>query len=165
MYIHIFAAEMNTQVKIEEAIQQKKFTSEFHKAQVNLLYTAAWINQQSTQALKPFNISVQQFNILRILRGMQPEPATIKLLTNRMIDKMSNASRLVEKLKQKELVERVDCESDRRRVDISITAKGLALLEEASYAIELSANQQMNAISEKEAKILSEVLDRIRAAE
>ena len=165
MYRHIFATQMNVEVKIEEAIQQKKFQSEFHKAQVNLLYTAAWINQQSTQALKPFNISVQQFNILRILRGMNPEPATVKLLTERMIDKMSNASRLVEKLKQKGFVERVECEHDRRRVNISITEKGLEILADASTALESASLKQMSFISEEEAKILSEVLDRIRTNE
>ncbi len=156
---------MEVQVKIEEAIQQKKFQSEFHRAQINLLYTAAWITQQSTQALKPFNISVQQFNILRILRGMHPEPATVKLLTERMIDKMSNASRLVEKLKQKGLVQRQDCPSDRRRVDISITEEGLALLAEASAAMEDASTKQMAHLNEEEASLLSNLLDRIRTDE
>ena len=156
---------MEPQVKIEDAIQQKKFKSEFHRAQVNLLYTAAWVNQQSTQALKPFNISIQQFNILRILRGMHPEPATVKLLTERMIDKMSNASRLVEKLKQKGLVERQDCPSDRRRVDISITEEGLSLLAEASTALENASTKQMAYLEEQEAVMLNDRLNRIRTDE
>jgi DNA-binding MarR family transcriptional regulator len=156
---------MNATLKIENAIQQKKFRSEFHKAQVNLLYTAAWINQQSTQALKPYNISVQQFNILRILRGMRPEPATVKLLTERMIDKMSNASRLVEKLYQKGLVNRKSCQFDRRRVDIMITEAGLALLEEASQAMEEATLQQMQYLEEDEVQILNLFLDRIRTEE
>ena len=124
------------EVKLEQAIQQKQFKSEFQKAQINVLYTAAWLNQQATQSLKPYKISVQQFNILRILRGMHPEPATVKLLTERMIDKMSNASRLVEKLYQKGLVERKSCASDRRRVDIVITKKGLDLVAKASETLE-----------------------------
>lgn len=162
MYIHIFAMKMMTDVKIEQAIQQKQFKTEFHKAQINVLYTAAWLNQQATQALKPYNISVQQFNILRILRGMQPEPATVKLLTERMIDKMSNASRLVEKLYKKGLVERKSCEFDRRRVDILITQAGLDLLAEASETLENATLQKMHFLESDEAEILNLFLDRIR---
>jgi DNA-binding MarR family transcriptional regulator len=153
------------QMKIEEAIQQKSFADPFHKAQVNVLYTAAWINQQSTQALKPFNISIQQYNILRILRGMHPEPATVKLLTERMIDKMSNASRLVEKLKQKDLVCREGCPEDRRRVNISITDKGLELLEKASVALDTAVSNHMQYLEQVEAESLSNMLDRIRTEE
>ena len=93
-------------MKIEEAIQQKSFSNEYQKVHINVLYTAAYLSQIASSALKPYKISWQQFNILRILRGLQPEPATVKLLTERMIDKMSNASRLVEKLKQKGYVEK-----------------------------------------------------------
>lgn len=149
-------------MRIEEAIQQQKFKSELHKAQVNLLYTAAWMNQQSTQALKPYNISIQQFNILRILRGLHPEQATVKLLTERMIDKMSNASRLVEKLKKKGLVERENCQEDRRRVNISITEAGLELLATASCALEKASLRQLEYLNDDEAALLNELLDRIR---
>jgi len=103
---------------IEEAIQQPNFPSPFHRVQVNTIFTAAWLNQRSAQSLKATGLSLQQFNILRILRGRAGKPATIKLLTERMLDKMSNASRLVDKLKEKGLVERQECPSDRRRVDI-----------------------------------------------
>lgn len=152
-------------MRIEEAIQQKKFKNEFHKAQVNLLYTTAWLNQQSAQALKPYNISIQQFNILRILKGLHPETATVKLLTERMIDKMSNASRLVEKLKQKGLVDRDYCPEDRRRVNISITDKGLSLLAEATVALEDASMTQMKNLSDSEAEILNVYLDKIRSKE
>ncbi|HKK77326.1 MAG TPA: MarR family transcriptional regulator [Saprospiraceae bacterium] len=157
--------EIAEALKIEDAIQQKRFKNEFHKAQVNLLYTAAYINQQSTQALKPYNISIQQFNILRILRGLHPEPATVKLLTERMIDKMSNASRLVEKLKKKGLLERKNCIEDRRRVNISITQKGLDLLVEASDALEAASLAQMEYLNDKEAELLNDFLDRVRTEE
>lgn len=157
--------EIAEALKIEDAIQQKRFKNEFHKAQVNLLYTAAYINQQSTQALKPYSISIQQFNILRILRGLHPETATVKLLTERMIDKMSNASRLVEKLKKKGLVERENCREDRRRVNISITQKGLDLLAEASDALEAASLAQMEYLNDKEAELLNDFLDRVRTEE
>jgi len=149
-------------MKIEDAIQQKRFTSEFHKAHINVLYTAACFSQQTTKLLKPFNISWQQFNILRILRGMHPQPATVKELAARMIDKMSNASRLVEKLKQKGLVDRNACEYDRRRVDISITEKGHEVLASAIALIDQAIDKDMRAISLEEATLLNNILDKLR---
>lgn len=149
-------------MKIEEAIKQKKFESEFQKAHINILYTANWLSQSLGSALDPLNLTWQQFNILRILRGMSPEPATVKLLTERMIDKMSNASRLVEKLKQKGMVERQACEFDRRQVDIVLTEKGKEVLEEASQALRISTEQRFSSISVEEAKGLNSLLDQLR---
>ncbi len=112
--------------------------------------------------LKPYGISLQQFNILRILRGMHPEPASIKLLTERMIDKMSNASRLVDKLAVKGLVVRTGCDSDRRRVDVQITDKGLDLLEEASGIVQTTMHEAFNKLSVEETVLLNDLLDRMR---
>lgn len=148
-------------MKIEEEIQQKKFQDEHLKAGINIMFTASWLIHQNTQVLKAYGITVQQFNILRILRGMHPEPATVKLLTRRMIDKTSNASRLVEKLRQKELVERKECEFDRRKVDIFITEKGLKLIDKASKALHASENISFP-ISDEEARYLNEILDKLR---
>ncbi len=152
-------------MKIEEAIQQRRFSSSVHKAQVNIIYTSAWLNQLTAHDLKPFGISVQQFNILRILRGLHPEPATVKLLMERMLDKMSNASRLVEKLKQKGLVERRECSADRRRVDITITDKGLDLINAASEAVRSTMHSHMEVLTEAEAETLSHLLDKLRTHE
>lgn len=149
-------------MKIEEAIQQKQFKSEHQKAHINVLYTASFLNQKTLHALKPYNISPQQFNILRILRGRHPEPASVKLLTEKMIDKMSNASRLVEKLRLKGLVERESCDDDRRKVDVKITTSGLELLEQASNTIEQMMLQELSAITAEEAEILNQVLDKLR---
>ncbi|MCO6476159.1 MAG: winged helix DNA-binding protein [Phaeodactylibacter sp.] len=149
-------------MKIEEEINQKKFKSVYHKAHINVLFTASWLSQNSAQLLKPYKISWQQFNILRILRGMYPEPATIKLLTERMIDKMSNASRLVEKLKNKGYVERRVCPSDRRRVDIEITDKGLQALEDISRIMEEGLHRKMSILSQEEAAQLNALLDKLR---
>ena len=158
MYIHIFVGEM----KIEEEIQQKTFRNEYHKAQINVLFTAAWLSKQSSALLKPFNISWQQFNIMRILKGMYPEPASIKLLTERMIDKMSNASRLVEKLKSKGLVERKTCSEDRRRVNIQLTESGIKTLEQASRVLEESMEVKLKILSPEEAEVLNGILDKMR---
>ncbi len=149
-------------MRIEEAIQQKRFRSEYQKLVVNLLYSASWLQQFSNQLLKPYGISQEQFNILRILRGMHPEPATVKVLTERMIDKMSNASRLVEKLRVKGLVERHECPLDRRRVDVLITQKGLTLLEKASQSMDVQGDDYMSGLTIEEAVQLNELLDKLR---
>ncbi len=149
-------------MKIEQEIRQRKFKNEYQKAHINLLFTASWLSQHSARILKPYGISWQQFNLLRILKGMHPEPATVKVLTERMIDKMSNASRLVEKLKKKELVERRVCPQDRRRVDIRITEQGLKSLDEISRRMEEGLQKRMSNISIEEAAKLNALLDKMR---
>ncbi|HRD81080.1 MAG: MarR family transcriptional regulator [Saprospiraceae bacterium] len=149
-------------MKIQDEIRQKKFKSEYQKAHINILFTAAWLSQQTVQILKPLGISSQQFNILRILRGMHPEPSSVKLLTERMIDKMSNASRLVDKLEAKKLVQRIESGADRRRVDVFITPAGLQLIETASIAVEDRLHKDMELLSEEEAFRLNELLDKMR---
>ncbi len=149
-------------MKIEEEIKQKAFASDHQKAHINVLFTSAWLSQQSAKVLKPYNISWQQFNILRILKGMHPEPATVKLLTERMIDKMSNASRLVEKLKQKGLVDRKSCQEDRRRVNVIITEDGLGLIREASLKMDEQLDGKFRFLSEMEAQELNRLLDKMR---
>lgn len=149
-------------MRIEDEIQQFNFKNIYQKLHINVLFTASWINQQSNQQLKTYNITWQQFNILRILRGSHPKPATVKLLSERMIDKMSNASRLVEKLRQKGLVERTECPMDRRQVDIKLTDKGLLLINEASETMESINAAQMNSLSEQEADFLNQLLDKMR---
>ncbi|MBK8656623.1 MAG: winged helix DNA-binding protein [Haliscomenobacter sp.] len=149
-------------MRIEEAIQQKRFRSEYQKVVVNILYTASWLSQLSARMLKSLGISPEQYNLLRILRGMHPEPATVKLLTDRMIDKMSNASRLVEKLRLKGLVERTECPADRRRVDVRITEKGLALLKKADVFMEGDLELQLTNLDTAEAEQLNALLDQLR---
>ncbi|MBK7407848.1 MAG: MarR family transcriptional regulator [Saprospirales bacterium] len=149
-------------MRIEEEINQKVFRNTFIKAQINLMFTASWMDQHVNKALKKLRISWQQFNILRILKGMHPEPATVKLLTERMIDKMSNASRLVEKLKQKELVYRIECPEDRRKVNVGITEKGLQLVDNASKLVESRILDCFNALTEEEAVQLNDLLDKLR---
>ncbi|MCP4441828.1 MAG: MarR family transcriptional regulator [Aureispira sp.] len=149
-------------MKIEKEINQTKpFKNAHTKVGVNLAFTSSWLSKKQANFLKPFDISIQQFNILRILRGMQPEAATIKILTERMIDKMSNASRLVEKLKKKGFVERKECEFDRRQVDIVITKKGLDIVAQASTALESGLIDSMK-LTDEEANQLSNLLDKLR---
>jgi DNA-binding MarR family transcriptional regulator len=149
-------------MRLEEALQQKSWRSEQQKASLNIMYTASWITGKINQILKPFGISHQQFNILRILKGQKGNAATIKLLSERMIDKMSNTSRLVEKLKQKGFITREECESDRRRVDILITEEGLKITEICSAAIRSEIEEGLP-LSEEEAETLNHLLEKLRS--
>lgn len=149
-------------MKIEQEIHQKAFRDEYTKAQINLMFTASWMDQRINAAIKKFRISWQQFNILRILKGMHPEPATVKLLTERMIDKMSNASRLVEKLKKKDLVYRMECPNDRRKVNVGITESGLDLVQKATDVVDGQVRECFKSLSEEEAVVFNELLDKLR---
>ena len=148
-------------MEIGKEIKQPKFKSEHQKMLINILFTSGWLSAQHATSLKPHGISTQQFNILRILRGQHPKPATVNLLIDRMLDKNSNASRLVEKLRLKKLVERAVCPEDRRAVNVIITQKGLDLLTELDKQ-EGSFIKELKNLSEKEAEQLNTLLDKLR---
>lgn len=148
-------------MKLEDEIAQKQFKNEYHKAGVNLIYTYNWFIAFQTSLLKPHDVTLQQYNILRILRGQHPNPATIKLIRERMLDKMSDASRIVEKLRIKGMVERNICASDRRNVDVCITQKGLDLLAEIDKR-QHEAEEKMASLSPDEIKLLNDLLDKLR---
>jgi len=149
-------------MNIEKAIKQERFKDEFEKADINILFTSNWMHNQLHGLLKPHDISQQQFNILRILRGQKGKPAPLKLLTERMMDKMSNTSRLVDKMLKKGLLERSICPDNRRQVEISLTKKGLTACNEISTLIE-KTRKNAQKISEKEAAELNRILDKIRS--
>ena len=149
-------------MKIEEAIQQKKFKSEFIKADINIMFTCSWLSLIKKQLLADFKISWQQFNLLRILKGQYPNTSPLKNLSERMIDRTSNPSRLVDKLVDKGYAVRSTCPVDRRRVDIIISEQGLALVDEASRVIEDGLTTIMKRLSESEAKVLNDLLDKLR---
>jgi MarR family multiple gene transcriptional regulator MgrA len=115
-------------MKLELELNQARFNTLEEKTIVNILFTAYRVNDLTSSVLSPYDLSIQQFNILRILRGRHPECATVNLLRQRMMDKNSGVSRLVEKLRKKNLITRNINEQDRRQVDIRITEKGLDLL-------------------------------------
>lgn len=113
---------------IEELIKQTKFRDEKHKAIISILYTANLLNNFHEDYFRQFELTSQQYNALRILRGQHPNPATVNLIRERMMDKMSDASRIVERLRKAGFVERVVSKKDRRAVDVLITQKGLDVL-------------------------------------
>ncbi len=138
------------------------FSINFQKFVTNVFLTSSWLNKKQSDVLKKFDLTLQQFNILKILKGLNGESATIKLLTEKMIDKMSNTSRLVDKLLVKELVRREECQNDRRRVDIFITEKGLNLLQQASDILDSLFKDSNIELSEEQILILNNLLEKIR---
>ncbi|MBO0360015.1 MarR family transcriptional regulator [Hymenobacter sp. BT186] len=147
-------------MKIEDEIKQPVFSNVFQKGLINILYTAGWISQRNALQLKEYGITSPQFNVLRILRGQHPKPATVNLLIERMLDKTSNASRIVDKLELKKLVTRTVCPSNRRAVDIRITEAGLTLLSEIDTVF--AQEPQLRNLTEAEASQLNDLLDKIR---
>lgn len=148
-------------MKLEDAIKQTAFKTEEERLVINLVYTSGWLSSEQTRFFKRFGISSQQYNVLRILRGQYPNPASVGLIQERMLDKMSNASRLIEKLKQKKLVKRSECSKDRRQVDILITEDGLKLLEEIDQ-LNGEMHSICNTLNQAEKKKLNELLDKLR---
>lgn len=149
-------------MSLEKDIKQKAFRTSSQRMMINLIYTGNWINSLIGKALKPYGISLQQYNVLRILKGQYPNPTTVLSITERMLDKMSNASRLVDKLLEKGYVERTPCEDDRRKVDIIITEKGLELLSELNDVILNIEAQLSNGLSDNELEMINSVLDKVR---
>lgn len=135
-----------------------RFPNNKVKALLNIIYTANWINNQQITFFKPFGISPQQFNILRILRRTE-EPLKVNTIKEGMIERAPNATRLMDKLCVKQLIERIACPDDRRVVHIKITKKGLSLLDKISKQMHLDFLKNLN---EKEASQLSDLLDKIR---
>lgn len=151
-------------MSIETDIKQTvPFKTPYHRVMVNLMYTSNWIADSQMRVLKPFGLTLQQYNVLRILRGQHPNPVKVSDITERMLDKMSNASRLVDKLVAKKLVLRTECPSDRRAVDVVITDQGLALLNRLDVHQAKWDVTQGSKLTEEEAVYLSQLLDRLRS--
>jgi DNA-binding MarR family transcriptional regulator len=146
---------------ISEDLKQSKFNTLTGKAVVNIIYTGNWMMQQTHDLLKPFGLTPQQYNVLRILRGQQNNPITVLGITERMLDKMSNASRLVDKLLEKKLVLRRECPQDRRAVDVIILPAGLTLLEKIDQ-IQLEWEKNFQRIDQEKMDTLNELLDEFR---
>ena len=137
---------------------QSKFENEKIKAFINIKYTANWLNSKENDFFKPYGISPQQFNILRILRGAKNE-IKVQRIKDRMVERAPNATRLMDKLCEKKLIERIRCEQDRRVVYVKITDTGLQLLNSIDSHKHLSF---LDNLSIEEARILSDLLDKIR---
>ena len=145
---------------IEQDIQQASFRNEFQKMGINLLFTANWLNEQIGKMLAEEGVTQQQYNILRILRGSATPLSTLKI-RERMLDKMSDTSRIVDRLIAKELVLKNTCEKDKRLVDITLSPKGLDLVDQLDQFND-RIDALLKGINESEAKTMNQILDKIR---
>jgi DNA-binding MarR family transcriptional regulator len=149
-------------MKIEEAIKQKKFLDSWHKAAVNLMFTSnIWRNTEA-EIFSPFGINAQQYNVLRIIKGRHPQPISPGEIKDVMLDKGVDLTRLVDKLVKLGLVRRKISPENRRRVEINISKEGEKLLHEISPILFSQTSQIKTRISEKEAELLSNLLDKLR---
>lgn len=146
---------------IGEEIKQKAFRNEYSKLLINVLFTSSWLNGLQNQLFREYDLTPQQYNSLRILRGQHPNAASVNLLKDRMIDKMSNVSRIIDKLKAKDFVTRKTCKHDRRQVDVKITQKGLDLLAQIDLALK-AWELNLHTITEEEAATMNRLLDKWR---
>ena len=147
---------------IEDAIKSSGTMTITTKTVINLMYTCRIIEEEMMNALKPFDLSMQQYNVLRILRGQKGKPANLSTLQERMIDRSSNTTRLVDKLLRKELVHRSICKVNRRKVEIRITNKGLELLEKLDPITEGNNKKVVGKLSNKQLETLNKTLDTLR---
>jgi DNA-binding MarR family transcriptional regulator len=147
-------------MSIEKDINQSKFRSEHQKSMVNIIFTYSWMTEKIKEVLQSANLTMQQFNILRILRGSETPLSTLQI-RERMLDKMSDTSRIVDRLVIKELAKKVVCKNDKRLVDITITGKGKKLLAKIDKQEE-TLDKIVGSLSSSEAKTLNTLLDKIR---
>lgn len=159
-FLLIWAFNYKVNMRLEDEIKTQ-FKSEYHKLVVNIIYTHNFVSKEIVKILKPHSITSQQYNLLRILRGQYPKPANINLLIDRMLDKMSNASRLVEQLREKGLLTRKRNINDRRNVDVIITDAGLRLLQDIDPLID-EFSYSLDYLTEENAKNLNVLMDKLR---
>ncbi len=149
-------------MELEEELKMSEIVDAHHRATLNVIFTGAWMSERMNSYLKPHGISEQQFNILRILRGQKGNALNLQQISERMVHKMSNTTRLVEKLRLKGFIDRQVCPNNRRKVDISILPLGLAHLEKVSLDVDKANKTIESHLTKAEATSLALLLDKIR---
>lgn len=149
-------------MKLEEEINQTKFRSEYQKTIINIYYTNCYIFSKFQDILAEYKLTVQQYNILRILRGQFPETVSIGKIKERMLDKNSDTTRIIDRLIIKQLAERKNSISDRRIAEVKISKKGLALLKKMDL-VDLKSDKILSHLNETDLKKLNELLDKVRS--
>ena len=148
-------------MKLEDAISNPKFNSEVHKATINILFTAHWLRTQINANLKPYGLTQEQYNIMRILKGKHPEKMCVKDIAQRMIERSSNVPRILDRLVRKNLIERKQSKQDRRETESVLTQKGLELLQKVNENVKENENKLMN-LNEAAAAQLNALLENLR---
>jgi DNA-binding MarR family transcriptional regulator len=151
-------------VKLENALLSTKFSNEAQKATLNILYTAWWLKSITSKELKDFDLTHEQYNVLRILKGKYPDQLCVKDIGRRMIEKSSNVPRIIDRLEIKKLVKRTVSESDKRETLISITKSGLSILESSTSKLS-KVHASIQTLTEKEALQLNHLLEKLRENE
>ena len=151
-------------MKLEDAIKSNKFKNESHKASLNVLYTAWWLKTISANELKKFDLTHEQYNVLRILKGKHPDTMCVKDIACRMIEKNSNVPRIIDRLETKQLIERTQGETDGRQTVITLTQKGINILEQSTTALNNIWDSNLS-ITEAEATTISNLLEKLRTKE
>ncbi len=146
---------------IEKDIKQSGFNNPYHKLTVNLMYTNGWLNNQYAKILKPYHITEPQYNVLKILNQIYPQSASINFIIERMLDKMSNVSRLVDKLIAKQLVVKVKSTQDLRSVNVALTTNGLRILQELNNKI-IESETNFIKLNDSELDSLIILLEKLR---
>lgn len=151
-------------MSLEQDIKQEKFINIYHKLVLNIVYTAEWFNQETNAIFKAYGLTRSQFNILRILAGSNPKPLSPGEIKEVMIFKNSDITRLLDRLEKKELVDRILCPTNRRKIDVGITPKGLKLLAEINPKIkEKTTDYYQQKLTEEEAMQMNLWLDQLRS--
>lgn len=151
-------------MKLEEAIKINAPISLTTKTVINLMYTTRLIEEALVEVLKPYEITIQQYNVLRILRGQKGAPANLSTIQERMIDRNSNTTRLVDKLIKKGLVKRQVCKANRRKVEIFITEEGTSLLITLDPITEANNSNILSALTNETLEQLNNNLDTLRTS-
>lgn len=148
-------------MKLEEAIKSNKFSNEVHKSTINVLYTAYWLKNTFSVLLKNEGLTLEQFNVMRILKGMHPEQMNVKEIGSRIIEKSSNVPRIIDKLVVKKLAKRTNSKVDKRETLVTLTDKGINILKNASIVID-KATEEIKVLTEPEAMLLNGLLEKMR---
>jgi DNA-binding MarR family transcriptional regulator len=156
--------KMSDTMTIEEELKTQKFQDEYHKATLNVMFTASWLKNKVFQILKNYNLSHEQYNVLRILRGQSPNSLCLREISARMIDRNSNTTRIIDKLEAKGLVACAQSAADKRELNIRVTTTGLALLAEIDTDFN-TYQPHLSNLTIEEARILNQLLDKMREME
>ncbi len=148
-------------MKLEEAIKTSKFRNARHKASLNILFTSYWMKSQVSGSMKEIGMTMEQFNVMRILKGRHPQPMCVRDIASRMIEKNSNVPRILDRLAAKKMVQRTVSETDRRETLICLTETGIARLEKANLIMDAVSDRMMN-LTDEDAAVLNDILDRMR---
>ncbi|MDQ7041061.1 MAG: MarR family transcriptional regulator [Rhodothermus sp.] len=152
-------------MKLSERIKQARFASPAQEALLNILVTSSWVLSELSALMAPFGVTPTQYNVLRILRGSHPGKLTCSEVGRRMLDRMPDVTRLLNRLERAGLVTRTRSSHDRRVVEVGITEKGLALLARMQPVVDEAQERLMRRLSPEELRLLSDLLDRLRADE